>query len=225
MEITLSTLEIKNSFLRQGDIENVVFRIKSKMQMEISTCETNAEKKKVFKEYRQKIYSKLTTIFRRQVMLSVEEAIKFYSNNDDVLQERIEIYYNILDTINDDLDVVFIPDRLYTCAFFRISADTYSAILNDPRADISTSLKRNFENIEEYIISLTTNGIENGVLNGYAWKKMQLKSKFGGNEIKSVETNPFHNGQLVIEGTGKEAQQRLETNYNFPELEIKENKN
>ena len=67
------------------------------------------------------------------------------------------------------------------------------------------------------IISMTFNGLEQGILTSYAWKKMQLKGEFGGNEVKQVET--MNNlPRTVLLANGEEVQKRMETSYNFPEL-------
>lgn len=218
----LSALEIKTSFIRKDDILNVLYKYKTQLDMDLAICENQKEKNKMAKAYRQKIFTKLNTIFRRQVVLDGEEAIKFYSENDDVLNDRVDIFFTIIEYINDDLSIEFIPDRLMACGFFRIDAETYAVILNDPRADISQNLKTQIRNIEEFIISMTTNGLEQGSITSFAWKKMQLKSEFGGNEIKTVDSNIIKPSAVVIT-SGAEVEKRLSTNYNFPEL-LEDNK-
>ena len=213
------------TFVKKEDIENILYKYKAQMENDMAIAENQSQKNKLAKAYRQKIFTKINMVFRRQIVLDTEEAIKFYSQDDDTLDERIDLFFKIIEIINDDLNIDFIPDRLIICAFLRISADTYNIILQEPRADISPNLKNQIRNLEEFVISMTTNGLEQGVLNGFAWKKMQLKAEYGGNEIKSVESNPIKQNSIVIT-TGAEVQKRMTTNYNFPELlEKKENDN
>lgn len=223
--MALSNLQIKMTFVKKEDIENILYKYKAQMENDMAIAENQSQKNKLAKAYRQKIFTKINMVFRRQIVLDTEEAIKFYSQDEDTLDERIDLFFKIIEIINDDLNIDFIPDRLIICAFLRISADTYNIILQEPRADISPNLKNQIRNLEEFVISMTTNGLEQGVLNGFAWKKMQLKAEYGGNEIKSVESNPIKQNSIVIT-TGAEVQKRMTTNYNFPELlENKENDN
>ena len=135
----------------------------------------------------------------------------------EVLENRIEILFDTLEYINDTLNIPYIPDRLMVCSFLRISAETYQTLLNDPSAEISLYVKNQIHNIEEMIISMTMNGLEQGIINGYAWRKMQLKGEYGGNEIKQVET--FNNQpKAILLATGEEVQKRMKSSYNFPEL-------
>lgn len=218
MENSLSSMQIKMTFVNKEDIYKILYKYKSQMQFDIKECENQTSRNKVAKSYRQKLFTALSIAFRRQIILSTEEAIKFYSNDDDILEERINLFFEIIEFIQDEMDMDFIPDRLFVCAFFRISAETYQTILADPRADISQNLKNQIHNLEEFIISMTTNGLEQGVVNGFAWRKMQLKAEYGGNEIKAVESSPQRNTQLVIT-TREDVQKRMGTNYNFPELQ------
>lgn len=218
MENSLSSMQIKMTFVTKEDIYKILYKYKAQMQFDIEECENQTSKNKVAKSYRQKLFTALSIAFRRQIILSTEEAIKFYSNDDYELKQRMDLFFEIIEFIQDEMNMDFIPDRLFVCAFFRISAETYQTILVDPRADISQNLKNQIHNLEEFIISMTTNGLEQGVVNGFAWRKMQLKAEYGGNEIKAVESYPQRNAQLVIT-TREDVQKRMGTNYNFPELQ------
>ena len=217
MEREMSYLEIKNTFISKDNIDNILFKYKTKMDLDMVECENQRQRNSLAKEFKQKIFTSLNIAFRRQIILSLEEAIKFYSNNDDVLVERINIFLDTIEYINDTLNISYIPDRLMVCSFLRINAETYNTLLNDPRADISLTVKTQIKNLEEMIISMTMNGLEEGLINGYAWKKMQLKAEFGGNEVKQVET--FNNQpRTVLLATGEEVKKRMASSYNFPEL-------
>ena len=218
----LTDLQIITSFATEETINNCLYALKTKIEFEKAACESITQKKRICDSYKQKVYAKLTTILRRQIFLDTEEAIAFYGKNINVLNDRINLLFNIIDSINDDLDVTFIPDRLFICAYFRINAETFDTILNDPRADIPSEMRMTFRNIEELILSMTTNAIENGNLGQSAWKRLTLKSKFGGNEVQSVEANNVANS--VIISNVDEVAKRLGTSYNFKELELEGNK-
>lgn len=216
----LTDLQIRDSFIKENDIHNNLYTFKTKIDNDITSCENAIERKKVTASYKQKIFVKLNTIFRRQIILNTEEAIGFYTRNIDVLYERIEIFFGILDYIGDNLDIDFIPDRLMLCAYFRIDADTFDILLNDARADITDSVRACFKNIEEFTLSLTTNAIENGLINQSAWKRLSLKARFGGNEVESVNDSFVKGRGTVLLSSSEEVEKRLGTSYNFKELEI-----
>lgn len=215
----LTDLQIITSFVDENSLHNTLYTYKAKIENDLTECKNVFEKKKVTASYKQKIFTKLQTIFRRQIILEREEAISFYSRNINILNERLDILLNMLDFINEELDVDFFPDRLLLCSYFRIDAETYDVILNDARADITDSMRLVFKNIEEMTLSLTTNAIENGLVNQSAWKRLALKSKFGGNEIQSVNDGYSKNGGTVLITSSEEIEKRLGTAYNFKELE------
>lgn len=219
----LTDLEIMTSFATKETINGVLYALKTRIDFDKNNVEelTINTKKKISDSYKQKVFVKINTVLRRQIFLETDEAIKFYSNNTIVLNERMDILFNMIDFINDDLDITFVPDRLFLCAFFRINAETYDIILNDARVDITDELRRNFRNLEEMILSMTTNAMENGNLGQSAWKRLALKSKFGGNEIQSAESSSVSN--KVILATAEDVTKRLNTSYNFAELQLEEN--
>lgn len=219
MDRQMSPLEIINTFITRESVENILFKYKSKIEFDMTDCESKSQRQKnaIAKEYKQKIFTALNIAFRRQIILTTEEAINFYSSNEDILEERINIFLDTIEYINDTLNIAYIPDRLMVCSFLRISAETYQVLLNDPSADISLFVKNQIQNLEEMIISMTMNGLEQGVINGYAWRKMQLKGEYGGNEIKQVET--FNSRpKAILLATGEEVQKKMKSSYNFPEL-------
>ena len=219
----LTDLEIMTSFATKETINGALYALKTRIDFDKSNVEelTINTKKKISDSYKQKVFVKINTILRRQIFLETDEAIKFYANNTIVLNERMDILFNMIDFINDDLDITFVPDRLFLCAFFRINAETYDIILNDARVDVTDELRRNFRNLEEMILSMTTNAMENGNLGQSAWKRLALKSKFGGNEIQRVESSSVPN--KVILATAEDVTKRLNTSYNFAELQLEEN--
>lgn len=219
----LTDLQIRDTFVDKESLHNILYTYKAKINNDIIECKNVFEKKKVTASYKQKIFVKLQTIFRRQIILEKEEAIKFYNTNADVLNERLDTLFDTLDFINEELDVDFVPDRLLLCSYFRIDAETYDVILNDARADITDSLRMVFRNVEELSLSLTTNAIENGLINQGAWKRLALKSKFGGNEIQSVNDGYSKSNGTVLITSSEEIEKRLGTAYNFKELENLEN--
>ena len=208
----LTPMQIKDTFVKRDDIDMVLYSIKSKIEIERNENDSQVAQNNIAKSWKNKIVIKLNTIFRRQLILDGAEAIKYYSTELDSLNERVELLFHIIEYINEDLKIDYIPDRLTVCAYFRINAEIYA------------ECQAQFRNIEEFIISLTTNGIENGVINGYAWKRMQLQSKYGGNEIKSVETSNSNLKNAVVITTSSEVSKRMGTTYNFEELAIEDKK-
>lgn len=220
----LTPMQIKDTFVKKDDIDMALYSMKNKIDMDLNTCDSASARTNILKSWKNKVVIKLNTIFRRQLILDGEEAIKFYSSESESLNERIDILFYIIEYINEDLKIDYIPDRLTLCAYFRINADVYDKILNDISAEISAECQAQFRNIEEFILSLTTNGIENGTLNGYAWKRMQLQAKYGGNEIKSVESSNSNMKSAVVITTSSEVSKRMGTTYNFEELTIEDEK-
>lgn len=220
----LTPMQIKDTFVKRDDIDMVLYSIKSKIEIERNENDSQVAQNNIAKSWKNKIVIKLNTIFRRQLILDGAEAIKYYSTELDSLNERVELLFHIIEYINEDLKIDYIPDRLTVCAYFRINAEIYDKLVNDISAEISAECQAQFRNIEEFIISLTTNGIENGVINGYAWKRMQLQSKYGGNEIKSVETSNANLKSAVVITTSSEVSKRMGTTYNFEELTIEDKK-
>lgn len=221
----LTDFQIRDTFVNKDSLHNTLFTYKAKIENETTLCKNIFEKKKVVASYKQKIFVKLHTIFRRQIILDREEAIAFYGRNLDILNDRIELLYDTLNFINEELDVDFVPDRLLLCAYFRIDAETYDVLLNDVRADITESVRLAFKSIEELMLSLTTNAIENGLVNQSAWKRLSLKSKFGGSEVQTVNDKIGKGGETILITSSEEIEKRLGTSYNFKELEnLEDNK-
>lgn len=216
----LTDLQIKDTFVKRDDIDMALYSMKTKIDLDLNTCDSQSAKTNILKSWKNKVVLKLNTIFRRQLVLDGVEAIKYYSTNIDSLNDRIDLLFHIIEYINEDLKVDYIPDRLTLCAYFRINADVYERLLNDVSAEISAECQAQFRNIEEFILSLTTNGLENGTLNGYAWKRLQLQSRYGGSEIKTVENNSGNLKNAVVITTSAEASKRMETKYNFAELTL-----
>lgn len=213
----MTDTEVKNGFISNDSLNLLLNTIKSKMNIDLSLCENQKQRNETSKEYRQKLFVKLSVAFKKQGLLDGTDLIRYFSTYNNYLLERIEMYYNMIEFINDELNIDFYPDRLFTCAFFRMDAETYNKILVDPSVEISQELKRQIKGIEEFILSMTTNGLEQGSLKGFAWKRMQLKAEYGGNEVKSVESNNFKNNVISIT-TSEDVNKRLESSYQFPEL-------
>lgn len=220
----LTDLQIRDTFVTKENLHNVLYTYKAQIQNDLIDCKNVFEKKKVTASYKQKIFVKLNTVFRRQLILETEEAISFYNRNIEILYERVDTLLDMLDFINEELGVDFLMDRLLLCAYFRIDAVTFDIILNDARADITEQLRSCFKNVEELTLSLTTNAIENGLINQSAWKRLSLKAKFGGNEVESVQDGYIKNPNTVLITSAQEIEKRLDTAYNFKELELENNK-
>lgn len=214
MERVMTNDEIMSTFVREDDIYNVIGKLKSHIQTEI---DTSPRQDKAL--YRQQVFIKLNTIFRRQIQLTEQEAIQFYESNQYFLNERINLFYDILDRVNTDINVAYIPDKLTLCAFFRISAETWDDFI--VHFAIKENIRKLFLSLEEFVISMTTTGVEIGQLKDSALNRMRLKGKFGGNNIEYHEVaRPTNNGFITVQDQAQEANS-IVNKYDFEKLENK----
>ena len=72
---------------------------------------------------------------------------------------------------------------------------------------------------KSFLISSITTGVENGQLNKIAWRKLELKGKYGGNDVEySTGSNSQNNTILgVVNDKHKELENKLKNKYNFIE--------
>ena len=89
-------------------------------------------------------------------------------------------------------------------------------------ATVDEEIHKEFNGLNEFILSLTQIGLETGALNSYAWYRLQLKNKFGGHEVAKPETTD-NKQTFVITG---DIQRKLANDYDFTKmLESNDNKN
>ena len=208
----LNNFDIGRGFVKQEDIKQVldIFKVKAELKRDLAS---KSELARLEKELRNQLYFKLKIIFQRQIILEFKEAIQYYNANTDALYEKINYLYDIIDYINDDMNIVFIPDKLLVASYLRVNAQVFDMLMND--AQVEPNVQEAFKNLNEFIMAITQAGLENGVLNGYSWSRLQLKARFGGNEIEMhnmrSETTP-----LII--TSNDIQRKLASDYDFTKL-------
>lgn len=219
----LSNERIYESFCNADDVWAVLYRFEEAIKTNLFNVEDVSDDKKktaqyisaLSNSYKQKIFVKLNYIFRRQLVLSEEEASNFYNDEDyeEFVFSRFTMLYDIIEYINNDMGILYIPDKLTICAYFRISADLWTTFIN--YGNLKEDIKKLFVSVEEFIISSTTTGIENGLLNASAWRKLELKGKYGGNEVGYSTTRvPQQQADPVIEKQ-KELEHKLKNKYDF----------
>ncbi len=187
----MNNVEILSSFITKDDLLRVISSLKNQIELEIEASEI---KDKAL--YRQQVFVKLNLIFRRQIVLSEDEAKDFYESNPFFFEERVNLFYELIDMVNNEIKVAYIPDKLTLCAFFRITAETWDNFVSS-YSTIKESIRRTFVSLEEFIISMTTTGVEIGQLKPIAFEKMKLKGKFGGSNLE-YHQNPKINSATVI---------------------------
>lgn len=207
----INNYDIIRGFVKEEDIEKVLDEFATKSAFELDIADKKAVKT-LERRLKQQIYFKLSLIFKRQIQLNSNEAIAFYNANIDVLKERINLLYHIIEKINCEMNLIFIPDKLTIASYLRISADTFISMLED--ATVLPETQQLFRELNEYILSMTQAGLENGVLNNYAWHRLQLKGKFGGQDIEIRKESETQKAILIT----SDIQRKLASDYDFTAL-------
>lgn len=207
--------QVLQTFISREDVIRVIANLKSQIELE---AETSKRKDKSL--YRQQVFVKMNLIFRRQIVLTEKEACDFYNSHYSFLKDRVDLFYEIIDKINNDINVAYIPDKLTLCSFFRVSAEIWENFINNYSVD--EKVRSLFLSLEEFIISMTTTGIEIGQLSPSAFNKMRLKGKFGGNNLEYHE-QPRSTAQTIINMQESTETKYLANKYNFKQLEDKSN--
>lgn len=206
----MKDVDITRSFIKEEDITKIINDFNNSRALELVDLPAMAlgtfEKKS-----RLKISLKLKIAFQRQVQLDFDEAYKYYGANISILNERILLLYDIIDKLNE-IGVAYIPDKLTVCSYMRVSADTFDKLLTD--AQVDTECQKGFNELNEFILSSTQIGLESGMLNNYAYHRLRLKAKFGGQEIEEHETKKEAT-PIVINAQIK---RKLASDYDFNKL-------
>lgn len=207
----LNNFDISRGFVNKEDIDKILSQFNEHAEVERMGCSLQA-KKHIEKELRNQISLKLKIVFSRQLVLSFQEAFQFYNSNELTLQERVNLLYDIVEKINTEMNLTYIPDKLTIASYFRVSVETFEKLMDD--AQVLPNIQVIFQNINEFILSIAQIGLENGVLNSYTWNRLHLKSKFGGHEIEThkEETTP----KVLIAST--DIQRKLANDYDFSKM-------
>lgn len=206
--------EIMATFVSEDDLINVIARLKAQIEQEV---EMSLRQDKAL--YRQQVFMKLNLIFRRQIVLSEEEAMNFYTRNTRFLKERLNLFYDMLDKVNNEIKVAYIPDKLTACAFFRVSAETWGRLIKD--YSVKEEVRNTFQSLEEFIISMTSTGVEIGQLKESAIRRMTLKGKFGGNELEYHDSFKDRRPEAITVAEQNQEVGYIATKYDFEKLENK----
>ena len=221
----LSNQRIHDSFCEINDLWSVIYKFEEDIKQHSDNILVGSEDVKqtgklisaLKNSYKQKIFVKLNFIFRRQMILTEQEATNFYNDEDylEFIQDRITALFDVIDYINNDMGVLYIPDKMTICAYFRISADLWSSFIG--YGNLNETVRNMFIALEEFIISATTTGVENGFLNSIAWKKLELKGKYGGNDVSYSTSNVGNQRQVVdpVIEKQKELEHKLKNKYDF----------
>ena len=207
----LSNFDIERGFLKKEDIDKLLKDCENRANI---TNEMDLDGKimaKLLNGIKQTIAIRLKIAFQRQIQLDFEEAMQYYNAHLETLLERIDLFYYILDYIND-IGITYIPDKITMGAFFRVSVETLDQLMTDARIDVE--VQKQFRILDEFLLSLTQTGLETGALNNYAWQRLQLKNKYGGHEIAKPESSNTKQ-TLVI---SNEIQRKLANNYDFTKM-------
>lgn len=181
---------IKSSFCKREDIMLVLNKFKMQKEIDLQMVASGIP---VQKSLKQSLFVKLNTVFRRQYLLDEVEAIAFYNSELEFTLNQIQLFYDIIDYANDELGIVYVPDKLTLCAFFRVNAETWEALITSEAVNYSLSM--NFKALDEYIISSATTGVETKVLSQAALKRLEMKTRYGGH---GIEYSSQDNGAGVV---------------------------
>ena len=129
-----------------------------------------------------------------------------------MLNEQIDLLYFIIDQVNTLMGITYIPDKLTVCSFLRINAETFDFMQTD--ATIEPGVQEIFNNLNEFLLSLTQMGLESGSLNRYAWERLQLKNKYGGHGIEK-KVNTESQTTLIV---STDIQRKLSSDYDFSKM-------
>ena len=144
-EIDEYIFDIKNDKLYE--LKSQFLNIINDLKDELSFNKTLVKPIKInINSYNEKAYSKLNYIFRKNKLLSDEEARNVYDNNYDTLYEKYVMFLDLINWLNDN-GLSIIPEKTLFSAYLGISVDTYNFLLKNA----SDSRVRNlFLNIDEY---------------------------------------------------------------------------
>lgn len=211
----MNEAEIKSTFISRENVIDALAKLKSQIELEV---ETSARQDKAL--YRQQVFIKLNVIFRRQIVMLEEEATNFYNNNEYFLNDRINLLYEIIDYVNNEIKIAYIPDKLTLCSYFRVTAETWESLVNNYSL-LKDNIRTKFSSLEEFVISLTTTGVEIGQLKQSAFDKLKLKGKFGGSNIEYFSSQKFSPENVITISENQTPDYLVNKYKKFQELENK----
>ena len=207
----LNNFDIERGFIKEEEIDKLLYDFQCRMNVVDDGDYDEKVRMKLYRGVNQVCATRLRIAFQRQIQLDWKEAYEFYNSHIETLLDRLKLFYDILDKLND-MGITYIPDKLTLCSFLRVGADTFDMLMTDAQVEIE--VQKVFRELNEFILSLTQIGLETGALNSYAWQRLQLKTKFGGHEISKPETE--RKEQMVI--VSGDIQRKLASDYDFTKM-------
>ena len=152
------------------------------------------------KPFNERAYSKLNYLFRKNKLLSDEEAKIMYDNDSDTLYNKYEIFLELINWLNDN-GLAIIPEKTLFSAYLGISVETYNTLLN---YSSNNEVRNVFKNIDEYF---TTNQFGALINNDRKSLERIQKTKTYGQEMMVTQpdnfvfnqTNHLSYGDLMLE--------------------------
>lgn len=152
------------------------------------------------KPFNERAYSKLNYLFRKNKLLSDDEAKLLYDNESDTLYTKYEIFLELINWLNDN-GLAIIPEKTLFSAYLGISVETYNYLLN---YSSNINVRNVFKNIDEYF---TTNQFGALINNDRKSLERIQKTKTYGQEMMVTQpdnlivnqTNNLSYGDLMLE--------------------------
>lgn len=203
----LNSYDIERGFINRQDLMRVLDDFENTIDIERASVLPTLLKT-LDKKLKMQLGLKLKLVFQRQIQLTFDEAYQYYNTNIEMLNDRVELLYDVLEKINE-MNISYVIDKLTVASYFRVDAETFDKLLND--ALVEESVQMIFKGVNELLLSIAQIGLESGVLNNYTWNRLQMKSKFGGQEIEMHKTE--NQKPTIIVAT--DIQRKLANDYDF----------
>ena len=143
----LNNLKNDDLYYYKSEFLNIIYDLKEEIAFN-----KGLEKplKTDIKPYNERAYSKLNYLFRKQKLLSEDEAKGLYDSNYELLFEKYVMFLELIEWLNDN-GLSIIAEKTLFSAYLNISVDTYNNMLKYA-SDIE--VRNLFISIDEYF---TTN--------------------------------------------------------------------
>lgn len=170
---------IKKSFVKRDDIMALLTKFKEQVDLDSQLAMQGVP---IMKSYKQALFVKLNTVYRRQPILDETDAYNFYNAEPEFTFEQVNLFYDIIDYANDKVGILYVPDRITVASFFRVNIDVWDMLING--GGLNYEIAQLFKAVDEYLISSATTGVEVGVLKNTALKRLEMKNRFGGHGVE-----------------------------------------
>lgn len=147
IEIHINNLENDEMYELKCQFVNIINELKYEIEFNRSL---DKPIKTDIKPYNEKAYSKLNYIFRKQKLLSDDEAKIVYENDYDKLFDKYQKFLELINWLNDN-GLSIIGEKTLFSAYLNISVETYNNLLKYAN---NIEVRNLFISIDEYF---TTN--------------------------------------------------------------------